>query len=134
MTERESSECLLFFYCTALSFLVPIVQLLSSAINSTALILSPTRELCLQLEEQAKLLMKGEKRTHLSAPFLQICVNIILFYTFDECKIKYQEPTTHLSPFSHTGLPDMLTAAIIGGVPIPHQLHRLKSNIQVKRK
>uniref|UniRef100_A0A1X7TXZ4 RNA helicase n=1 Tax=Amphimedon queenslandica TaxID=400682 RepID=A0A1X7TXZ4_AMPQE len=43
-----------------LSFLLPLVQLMSLLpADPVVLVLSPTRELCQQIEEQAKLLMKG---------------------------------------------------------------------------
>ncbi|XP_038078662.1 probable ATP-dependent RNA helicase DDX59 isoform X2 [Patiria miniata] len=51
------------------------------------LILSPSRELAMQIEEQAKQLMQG--------------------------------------------LPNMRTALVVGGVPLPTQLHRLKQDIQL---
>ena len=51
------------FYYTALSFLLPLVQLMITLPAVPAvLILSPTRELCQQIEEQAKILMKGRER------------------------------------------------------------------------
>ncbi|XP_065836718.1 probable ATP-dependent RNA helicase DDX59 isoform X2 [Oscarella lobularis] len=76
------------------SFLLPIVASLTGhgcVIDKPhlprALILSPTRELCMQIEDQAKILMKG--------------------------------------------LPLMKTALIVGGFPMPPQLHRLKQGVQV---
>lgn len=53
-------EPTLIIFTTALSFLLPLVQLMVSfpAIPSV-LILAPTRELCMQIEDQAKQLMKG---------------------------------------------------------------------------
>lgn len=78
----------------SLSFLLPIVHQLSSfssfsslSYTPLVLILSPTRELCIQIEEQAKQLMKE--------------------------------------------IPNMLTALLVGGIPIAQQLHRLKSCIKV---
>lgn len=49
--------------------------------------MSPTRELCTQIEKQAKELMQG--------------------------------------------LPNMKTALLVGGMPIPPQLHRLSSGVQI---
>ena len=51
------------------------------------LIMAPTRELCMQIEKQAKELMKG--------------------------------------------LPHMKTALLVGGLPLPPQLHRLRSGVQI---
>ena len=47
-------------YSVALSFLLPVIHLLTtqSGINKV-LVICPTRELCMQLEEQSKQLMKG---------------------------------------------------------------------------
>lgn len=53
-----------------------------------ALILTPTRELAIQIERQAKELVLG--------------------------------------------LPNMRTALLVGGMPLPPQLHRLKSSIKVR--
>ena len=49
--------------------------------------MTPTRELCMQIEKQAKELMKG--------------------------------------------LPYMKTALLVGGLPLPPQLHRLRSGVQI---
>lgn len=55
--------------------------------NPLGLILAPTRELCMQIEKQAKELMQG--------------------------------------------LPIMKTALLVGGLPLPPQLHRLRSGVQI---
>lgn len=55
--------------------------------NPFGVIMSPTRELCMQIEKQAKELMQG--------------------------------------------LPNMKTALLVGGMPIPPQLHRLSSGVQI---
>ena len=56
----------------ALSFLLPIVHLLTTSPPASpspaVLILSPTRELSLQLEEQAKQLMRGDLPLLLTSP------------------------------------------------------------------
>ncbi|XP_035662927.1 probable ATP-dependent RNA helicase DDX59 [Branchiostoma floridae] len=81
------------------AFLLPVVlnvfRTVSSAIGGRdprwthplALILAPTRELCMQVEDQAKQLMKG--------------------------------------------LPHMRTALLVGGLPLPPQVHRLQQGVQV---
>lgn len=56
--------------------------------SPVALILTPTRELAIQIERQAKELVMG--------------------------------------------LPNMRTALLVGGMPLPPQLHRLKSSIKVQ--
>lgn len=58
-----------------------------SASSPVALLLTPTRELAIQIERQAKELV--------------------------------------------IGLPNMRTALLVGGMPLPPQLHRLKSSIKV---
>lgn len=55
--------------------------------NSLGLIMAPTRELCIQIEKQAKELMQG--------------------------------------------LPNMKTALLVGGLPLPPQRHRLFSGAQI---
>ena len=55
--------------------------------NPRGLIMAPTRELCMQIEKQAKELMNG--------------------------------------------LPNMKTALLVGGLPLPPQLYRLKSGVQI---
>eukprot|EP00794_Sanderia_malayensis_P009983 gene9983-11005_t len=80
------------------SFLLPVIQRVSAATGifeeyslkcgfPLALILCPTRELCMQLEDQAKVFCKG--------------------------------------------LRNLRTALIIGGNPLPQQLHRLKQGVQI---
>lgn len=59
-----------------------------SASGPVALILTPTRELAIQIERQAKELVMG--------------------------------------------LPNMRTALLVGGMPLPPQLHRLKRSIKVQ--
>ncbi|CAM9670837.1 unnamed protein product [Lampetra planeri] len=73
-------------------FLVPIVALLagrgpSEARDPLAVVVTPTRELAMQIERQAKELMAG--------------------------------------------LPHMRTALLIGGLPLPPQLHRLRQRVQL---
>lgn len=74
------------------AFLLPVVvRALERPVNSVrspvALILTPTRELAIQIERQAKELVMG--------------------------------------------LPNMRTALLVGGMPLPPQLHRLKSSIKI---
>ncbi|XP_070542585.1 probable ATP-dependent RNA helicase DDX59 [Ptychodera flava] len=76
------------------SFLLPtIVHILNHMTynpgthDPLGLVLSPTRELCMQIEDQAKELMKG--------------------------------------------LPRMKTALLVGGLPLPQQLYRLKKGVQL---
>ncbi|KAG9296284.1 hypothetical protein G9A89_014876 [Geosiphon pyriformis] len=78
-----------------LSFLIPVVthafslsQYYERGKNGPyALILAPTRELCAQLEQQAKLLI--------------------------------------------IGLPNMKTGLLVGGLPLPNQIHRLSQGVQI---
>ncbi|XP_041791692.1 probable ATP-dependent RNA helicase DDX59 [Chelmon rostratus] len=74
------------------AFLLPVVvrameKPVYSACTPVALILTPTRELAIQIERQAKELVMG--------------------------------------------LPNMRTALLVGGMPLPPQLHRLKSSIKI---
>ncbi|KAL3047291.1 hypothetical protein OYC64_021503 [Pagothenia borchgrevinki] len=74
------------------AFLLPVVvraleKPAHSAGNPVALILTPTRELAIQIERQAKELV--------------------------------------------IGVPNMRTALLVGGMPLPQQLHRLKSSIKI---
>ncbi|XP_060132667.1 probable ATP-dependent RNA helicase DDX59 isoform X3 [Zootoca vivipara] len=70
------------------AFLLPVViKALGEAETPSALILTPTRELAIQIEKQAKELM--------------------------------------------IGLPNMRTVLLVGGLPLPPQLHRLKQNVKV---
>ncbi|XP_030061484.1 probable ATP-dependent RNA helicase DDX59 [Microcaecilia unicolor] len=70
------------------AFLLPvIVRSLQENETPTALILTPTRELAIQIEQQTKELISG--------------------------------------------LPCMRTALLVGGMPLPPQLHRLKQHVQV---
>ncbi|KAI8481351.1 DEAD (Asp-Glu-Ala-Asp) box polypeptide 59 [Branchiostoma belcheri] len=81
------------------AFLLPVVVNVFRAVSGAvggrdprwtrplALILAPTRELCMQVEDQAKQLMKG--------------------------------------------LPHMRTALLVGGLPLPPQVHRLQQGVQV---
>ncbi|XP_073333279.1 probable ATP-dependent RNA helicase DDX59 [Pagrus major] len=74
------------------AFLLPVVvraleKPTCSVSSPVALILTPTRELAIQIERQAKELVMG--------------------------------------------LPNMRTALLVGGMPLPPQLHRLKSNIKI---
>ncbi|XP_068694300.1 probable ATP-dependent RNA helicase DDX59 [Montipora foliosa] len=82
------------------AFLLPMIQIIYSEIdwevqnkrsfntnNPRGLIMAPTRELCMQIEKQAKELMNG--------------------------------------------LPNMKTALLVGGLPLPPQLYRLKSGVQI---
>ncbi|XP_060705545.1 probable ATP-dependent RNA helicase DDX59 [Hemiscyllium ocellatum] len=75
------------------AFLLPVIMAAlrenkkTSAQQPTGLILTPTRELAIQIEGQARELMMG--------------------------------------------LPNMRTALLVGGMPLPPQLHRLKQSIQV---
>ncbi|XP_034736931.1 probable ATP-dependent RNA helicase DDX59 [Etheostoma cragini] len=74
------------------AFLLPVVvraieKPAHSASSPVALILTPTRELAIQIERQAKELL--------------------------------------------IGLPNMRTALLVGGMPLPQQLHRLKSSIKI---
>uniref|UniRef100_UPI0037E954BF probable ATP-dependent RNA helicase DDX59 n=1 Tax=Semicossyphus pulcher TaxID=241346 RepID=UPI0037E954BF len=74
------------------AFLLPVVvraleKPAHSVSSPVALILTPTRELAIQIERQAKELVMG--------------------------------------------LPNMRTALLVGGMPLPPQLHRLKSNIKI---
>uniref|UniRef100_G3P293 RNA helicase n=1 Tax=Gasterosteus aculeatus TaxID=69293 RepID=G3P293_GASAC len=74
------------------AFLLPVVvramEKAARGVSSpVALVLTPTRELAIQIERQAKELV--------------------------------------------IGLPNMRTALLVGGMPLPQQLHRLKSNIKV---
>jgi len=82
------------------AFLLPMIQIIYSEIDwelqnkksintesPRGLIMAPTRELCMQIEKQAKELMKG--------------------------------------------LPHMKTALLVGGLPLPPQLHRLRSGVQI---
>ncbi|XP_053100008.1 probable ATP-dependent RNA helicase DDX59 [Hemicordylus capensis] len=70
------------------AFLLPvIIKVLGEIETPSALILTPTRELAIQIEKQAKELM--------------------------------------------TGLPNMRTVLLVGGLPLPPQLHRLKKNVKV---
>ncbi|XP_069087529.1 probable ATP-dependent RNA helicase DDX59 isoform X2 [Pleurodeles waltl] len=72
----------------SLAFLLPVItRAMGQDGIPAALILTPTRELAIQIERQAKELM--------------------------------------------TGLPNMRTALLVGGIPLPLQLHRLKQSIQV---
>ena len=56
--------------CVALSFLLPLITLLvrrtkpSERTSPRVLILAPTRELAMQIEQQSKQLMKGELDSH----------------------------------------------------------------------
>ncbi|XP_048354474.1 probable ATP-dependent RNA helicase DDX59 [Sphaerodactylus townsendi] len=70
------------------AFLLPvIIKALGKTEAPSALILTPTRELAIQIEKQAKDLM--------------------------------------------VGLPNMRTVLLVGGLPLPPQLHRLKQNVKV---
>uniref|UniRef100_A0A6J0SVB9 RNA helicase n=1 Tax=Pogona vitticeps TaxID=103695 RepID=A0A6J0SVB9_9SAUR len=70
------------------AFLLPVImKALGEAEAPSALILTPTRELAVQIEKQAKELM--------------------------------------------VGLPNMRTVLLVGGLPLPPQLHRLKQNVKV---
>ncbi|XP_062419478.1 probable ATP-dependent RNA helicase DDX59 [Pungitius pungitius] len=74
------------------AFLLPVVvrameKLAHGGSSPVALVLTPTRELAIQIERQAKELV--------------------------------------------IGLPNMRTALLVGGMPLPQQLHRLKSNIKI---
>ncbi|XP_078497123.1 putative ATP-dependent RNA helicase DDX59 isoform X2 [Lissotriton helveticus] len=72
----------------SLAFLLPVIsRAMGQGGRPVALILTPTRELAIQIEHQAKELM--------------------------------------------TGLPNMRTALLVGGIPLPLQLHRLKQSIQL---
>uniref|UniRef100_A0A8C9WXP2 RNA helicase n=1 Tax=Sander lucioperca TaxID=283035 RepID=A0A8C9WXP2_SANLU len=68
------------------AFLLPVV-VRAIEVHPVALILTPTRELAIQIERQAKELLMG--------------------------------------------LPNMRTALLVGGMPLPQQLHRLKSSIKI---
>ncbi|KAG9406791.1 DEAD (Asp-Glu-Ala-Asp) box polypeptide 59 [Aphanomyces cochlioides] len=76
-----------------MAYLIPLVALVMEhrldveEHRILGLVLAPIRELCVQLEEQAKTLMKG--------------------------------------------IPKMKTALLVGGVPIPNQLHRLNQGVQL---
>ncbi|XP_013922721.1 PREDICTED: probable ATP-dependent RNA helicase DDX59, partial [Thamnophis sirtalis] len=70
------------------AFLLPVIMKASEETDTlSALILTPTRELAIQIEKQAKELM--------------------------------------------IGLPNMRTVLLVGGLPLPPQLHRLKQNVKV---
>ncbi|XP_054021334.1 probable ATP-dependent RNA helicase DDX59 isoform X2 [Dryobates pubescens] len=70
------------------AFLLPVImKVLKETETPSALILAPTRELAIQIEQQAKELM--------------------------------------------TGLPNMRTVLLVGGLPLPPQLHRLKQSVKV---
>ncbi|XP_039185472.1 probable ATP-dependent RNA helicase DDX59 [Crotalus tigris] len=70
------------------AFLLPVIIKASEETETlSALILTPTRELAIQIEKQAKELM--------------------------------------------IGLPNMRTVLLVGGLPLPPQLHRLKQNVKV---
>ncbi|KAH0618350.1 hypothetical protein JD844_017462 [Phrynosoma platyrhinos] len=70
------------------AFLLPvIIKAMGEAEAPSALILTPTRELAIQIERQAKELV--------------------------------------------VGLPNMRTVLLVGGLPLPPQLHRLKQNVKV---
>ncbi|CAH2311711.1 probable ATP-dependent RNA helicase DDX59 isoform X1 [Pelobates cultripes] len=70
------------------AFLLPaIIQCLKQKDSPAALILTPTRELAVQIEEQVKELVAG--------------------------------------------IPNMRTALLVGGMPLPPQLHRLKQGVQI---
>ncbi|XP_019357601.1 PREDICTED: probable ATP-dependent RNA helicase DDX59 isoform X1 [Gavialis gangeticus] len=70
------------------AFLLPvIIKALEEIKTPSALILTPTRELAIQIEKQTKELM--------------------------------------------TGLPNMRTVLLVGGLPLPPQLHRLKQSVKV---
>ncbi|KAM5300673.1 putative ATP-dependent RNA helicase DDX59 isoform 1-T8 [Glossophaga mutica] len=70
------------------AFLLPvIIRALVESTSPAALILTPTRELAIQIERQAKELMRG--------------------------------------------LPRMKTALLVGGLPLPPQLHRLRQHVKV---
>ncbi|XP_036926408.1 probable ATP-dependent RNA helicase DDX59 [Sturnira hondurensis] len=70
------------------AFLLPvIIRALLESSGPSALILTPTRELAIQIERQAKELMRG--------------------------------------------LPRMKTALLVGGLPLPPQLHRLRQHVKV---
>nr|ABJ53145.1 DEAD box helicase [Xenopus laevis] len=70
------------------AFLLPaIIRCLEKKDSPAALILTPTRELAVQIEGQAKELMRG--------------------------------------------IPHMRTALLVGGMPLPPQIHRLKQGVQV---
>ncbi|XP_061321127.1 probable ATP-dependent RNA helicase DDX59 isoform X2 [Pezoporus flaviventris] len=70
------------------AFLLPVImKVLKETETPSALILSPTRELAIQIERQAKELMAG--------------------------------------------LPNMRTVLLVGGLPLPPQLHRLKQSVKV---
>ncbi|XP_066480211.1 probable ATP-dependent RNA helicase DDX59 [Tiliqua scincoides] len=70
------------------AFLLPvIIKAWGEAESPSALILTPTRELAIQIEKQAKELM--------------------------------------------VGIPNMRTVLLVGGLPLPPQLHRLKQNVKV---
>uniref|UniRef100_A0A8C5QK90 RNA helicase n=1 Tax=Leptobrachium leishanense TaxID=445787 RepID=A0A8C5QK90_9ANUR len=70
------------------AFLLPaIIQCLEQKDSPAVLVLTPTRELAVQIEEQAKELISG--------------------------------------------IPNMKTALLVGGLPLPPQLHRLKRGVQI---
>lgn len=66
----------------------PLQKQVDTAGTPVALIVTPTRELAIQIERQTKELVMG--------------------------------------------LPNMRTALLVGGMPLPQQLHRLKSSIKVQ--
>ncbi|RUS19081.1 hypothetical protein BC937DRAFT_88011, partial [Endogone sp. FLAS-F59071] len=74
-------------HISSLSQMFPTPLPSSSVTGPTALILAPTRELCMQIEQTAKSFM--------------------------------------------IGLPNMRTVLLVGGLPLPNQLHRLRQGVQL---
>ena len=82
----NTSEDLMAKFCTTFYFIY-LASRQNSWNNAQGLVLAPTRELCMQIESQAKELMSG--------------------------------------------LSNMRTALIVGGMPMPNQIYRLRQGVQI---
>ena len=129
----------------ALAFLLPAIHMINSvcfpATTPSLLVLSPTRELALQTEQQAKTLMRGMyvysreglcQWTAVTPVYVShstvYCVQYNVMLSISSRAIGGSCERINCL---WLGLPNMLTAGIVGGVPLAQQLHRLKSSIQV---
>lgn len=90
------------------------------------LILTPTRELAMQIEDRAKQLMKGEGRGRREGREGQEG-GIEWWGWGSGVRMK----AVRFLMVIHLGLPDMKTALVVGGMPVANQLHRLRSGVEV---
>lgn len=133
----------LLIYFPALSYLLPLLQLVNrrrlAAPHGTplALILTPTRELAMQVEVRTyhiflvvavivnnsislllPLFVTHAALLLLSSPRIGYVNHMLLFFLQDQAKLL----GSHLP---------VKTALIVGGIPVPNQLYRLRNGVQV---